>query len=130
MGAVRRRRPTELARARKYLLDAGEPAGEPSTPGIPQAKRTSALLPRGFDIAEESLNYCMSNLRGRMQTLILARVLKGEPGLAWLRCAGWAGLASQPATGGVLSTELAWPWPGWLGGLASQLQLKISIGFL
>ena len=34
-------------------------------PGIPRAKRTGVLPARGFDIAEEGLNYVISNLRGR-----------------------------------------------------------------
>ena len=38
--------------------------------GIPRAKRTTALLPLGFDIAEEGLNYFISNLRGRRKLCV------------------------------------------------------------
>ena len=34
--------------------------------GIPLAKRPSALLPRRFDIEEDSLKYFTSNVRGRI----------------------------------------------------------------
>ena len=45
---------------------------------IPRAKRTTALHPLGFDIAEEGLNHFISDFRVRIKLCSLPRVLNGK----------------------------------------------------